>query len=108
MGFVQDPLKFVACIKFLETIKPKRTDIDTIKVIHLVSPSESPKKTADKNILKEYTNTTKEHEKVHEEDDTQSAPLTTTTYATGNIKDKEQNWKENVNRDYKTAVPKGL
>ena len=56
MEFEQDSPEFVACIKFLETIKPKRKYSDTIIVIDLVSRSESPKKIAKANILNEETN----------------------------------------------------
>ena len=83
MGFERDSPEFVACIKFLETIKHRRKCNDTIKVIDLISPSESSKKTANANTLNGETNTTKEHEKVHEEDETQIAPVTTTKAKTG-------------------------
>ena len=66
MGFERDSPEFVACIKFLETIKHRRKCNDKIKVIDLISPSESSKKTANTNTLNGETNTTKEHEKVHE------------------------------------------
>ena len=46
MEFEQDSPEFVACIKCLETIKPKRKFCDTTIVIDLVSRSESPKKIA--------------------------------------------------------------
>ena len=40
MSFEKDSQKFVACIIFIETIKPRKKDIDPINVIDLVSPSE--------------------------------------------------------------------
>ena len=53
----------------------------------MTSPPKSPKKTATGKTSNEETNTTDEHEKVHEVDNTQVAPVTTTKADTVTAKD---------------------
>ena len=78
MGFEKDSSELVACIKFLERIKPKKKDSDTINIINLVSLSDSPNKTthAENNLTKEDAITTEELEKIHDQDETLTAPPT--------------------------------
>ena len=88
----------------------------------MFSPPVSPRKTADDNIAKEDMNTIEEYREVHEEDDTQSAPLTATkvstivtttikkvkTHPQETTKEKVQNWKGTSNKKARQAVLQGL
>ena len=74
MGFEKDSSELVACIKFLERIKPKKKD----NIINLVSLSDSPNKTthAKNSLTKEDAITTEELEKIHDQDENLTAPPT--------------------------------
>ena len=74
MGFAKDSAEFVACMKFLGTIKRKKKYSDNISVTDLVFPLESPRKTlAIEDKKQEEANSTVKHEKFREEEEALTA-----------------------------------